>query len=180
MPEFAKITPNLRDTISCWQQHYLKFSTLLERAASRHTWHLALQQAIFLTSKVPYFLFPKAPPSLSMKEGSLFCSYEIQRTGMLEIVFLVSWESSRRGGVHGLGSMTFGLAVQKFLNIEWFLHWKSNHIVAENFGGIGMLPLVLLERSCWVGFNGTYLVRFGFRMWVTFGPMAQATLVNMK
>jgi hypothetical protein len=31
-----------------------------------------------------------------------------------------SWslESSPRGGVHGLGSMTFGLAVQKFLNIE--------------------------------------------------------------
>jgi len=24
----------------------------------------------------------------------------------------------QQGGVHGLGSMTFGLAVQKFLNIE--------------------------------------------------------------
>ncbi len=37
---------------------------------------------------------------------------------MLQIVFLVSLESSR-GGVHGLGrSMTFGLAVKKFLNIE--------------------------------------------------------------
>jgi len=47
-----------------------------------------------------------------------FCNYEIHRTKMLQIVFLVSLESSRRGGVHGLGSMTFGLAVQKFLNIE--------------------------------------------------------------
>jgi len=94
--------------------------------------------AIFLTSKIPYFLFPKALPNLSMKEGSLFCSYEIQRTRMLQIVFLVSRESSRRGGVHGLGSMTFGLAVEKFLNIEWFLHWKLNYIVAEIFGGIGM------------------------------------------
>ncbi len=38
---------------------------------------------------------------------------------MLEItLFLVSLESSRRGGVHGLGSMAFGLEVQKFLNIE--------------------------------------------------------------
>jgi hypothetical protein len=61
---------------------------------------------------------------LSMKEGSLFCfvlfcSYEIHQTGMLQIVFLVSLESSGRGGgVHGLGTMTFGLAVQKFLNIE--------------------------------------------------------------
>jgi hypothetical protein len=58
---------------------------------------------------------------LSMKEGSLivlFCAYEIHRTGMLQIAFLLSLESSRRGGVHGLGSMRFGLAVQKFLNIE--------------------------------------------------------------
>jgi hypothetical protein len=37
---------------------------------------------------------------------------------MLEIVFVVSSESSPQGGVHGLGSMLFGLAVQKFLNIE--------------------------------------------------------------
>jgi len=74
--------------------------------------------AIFLTSKIPYFLFPKALPNLSMKEGSLFCSYEIQRTRMLQIVFLVSRESSRRGGVHGLGSMTFGHVLQKLLNIE--------------------------------------------------------------
>jgi hypothetical protein len=48
----------------------------------------------------------------------LFCSYEIHRTGMLRIMFLVSLESSQQGGVHGLGSMTLGLVVQKFLNIE--------------------------------------------------------------
>jgi hypothetical protein len=30
-------------------------------------------------------------------------------------------ESSALAGVHGLGSMTFGLAVEKFLNIERFL-----------------------------------------------------------
>jgi hypothetical protein len=33
-------------------------------------------------------------------------------------MFLVALESSQRGGVHELGSMTFGLAVQKLLNIE--------------------------------------------------------------
>jgi hypothetical protein len=27
------------------------------------------------------------------------------------------------------------------------------------------VPLVLLERSWWAGFNRIYLVRFGFRMW---------------
>ncbi len=40
--------------------------------------------------------------------------------------------------------MTFGLAVQKFLNIEWFLHWNLNYIVAEIFEGIGMCLL-----CCW-------------------------------
>jgi hypothetical protein len=33
-------------------------------------------------------------------------------------------ESSQREGVQWLGSMVFELAVQKFLNIEWFFHWK--------------------------------------------------------
>jgi hypothetical protein len=37
---------------------------------------------------------------------------------MLQIAFLVSLESSQGGGVHQLGSMPFGLVVQKFLNIE--------------------------------------------------------------
>jgi hypothetical protein len=32
----------------------------------------------------------------------LFCSYEIHQTGMLQIVFLVSLESSDSGEVHGL------------------------------------------------------------------------------
>jgi hypothetical protein len=55
-----------------------------------------------------------------MKEGSLFlfCSYGIHQTEMLQVMFLMSLESSRQGGVHGVGSMMFGLAVQKFLNIE--------------------------------------------------------------
>jgi hypothetical protein len=49
-----------------------------------------------------------------MKEGSLFvlfCTYEIHRTGMLQIAFLVSLESSGGGGVHWLGFMPFGHAM---------------------------------------------------------------------
>jgi hypothetical protein len=37
---------------------------------------------------------------------------------MLQIMFLVALESTRKGGVHELGSMTFEFVVQKFLNIE--------------------------------------------------------------
>jgi hypothetical protein len=35
---------------------------------------------------------------------------------MIQVVFLVSLESSGQGGVHGLGSMMFGLVVEKFLS----------------------------------------------------------------
>jgi hypothetical protein len=42
--------------------------------------------------------------------------------GMIQITFLVSLENSRGGGVHRLGFMAFGLAMQKFLNIELFFH----------------------------------------------------------
>jgi hypothetical protein len=37
---------------------------------------------------------------------------------MFQTTLLISLESSGRGGVHGLGSMAFGLVMQKFLNIE--------------------------------------------------------------
>ncbi len=43
------------------------------------------------------------------------------------------------------------------LKIELNCSWKSR----RNWN----VPLVLLERSWWAGFNGIYLVRFGFRMW---------------
>jgi hypothetical protein len=39
---------------------------------------------------------------------------------MLQIMFLVSLESSQQGGVHGLGSAR----VQKFLNTEWCFQWN--------------------------------------------------------
>ncbi len=58
-----------------------------------------------------------------MKEDSLFlfCFVVMRSTelGWFGSCSLCLWkESSPRGGVHGLGSMTFGLVVQKFLNIE--------------------------------------------------------------
>jgi hypothetical protein len=77
----------------------------------------------------------------------------------------VSWESSRRGGVHGLGSMTFGLAVQKVLEYWMISSLKIKLYRSWKFWRNWNVPLVMLERSCWVGFNGIYLVRFGFRMW---------------
>jgi hypothetical protein len=107
---------------------------------------------IYLSRKVVWFV--------------LYCSYEIHQTGMLQIMFLASLESSRPGEVHGLNSMTSELAVQKFLNIEWLLHWKIKLNCSWKFQrSCWNVPLVLLERPWWAGFNGIYLVRFGFRLW---------------
>jgi hypothetical protein len=48
----------------------------------------------------------------SIYEGRLFvCTYEIHQTGMLQVAFLVSLESSPGGGVYWLSFMAFGLAV---------------------------------------------------------------------
>jgi hypothetical protein len=104
-----------------------------------------------------------------MKEGSfvLFCSYEIHQTRMLQIMFLVSLESSQRGGVHGLCSMTFGIAVQKFLNTKCFLHWKLNQIVVENFGGIGMCKISWGRGNTWANGTGHTSCTLGFNLHLT-------------
>ncbi len=104
---------------------------------------------------------------LSMKEGSLFCFLVMRSTepGCFRSFSWCLWKALDEEGVHGLGSMTFGLAVQKFLNIEWFLHWKLNLNCSWKFWRNWNVPLVLLERSWWAGFTGIYLVSFGFRRW---------------
>ncbi len=98
---------------------------------------------------------------LSMKEGSLFCSYEIHQTGMLQVMFLVSLKR-RRGALAWFHEVwTCGAKVLEYwmitsLKIKLNRSWKFR----RNWN----VPLVLLERSWWAGFNGIYLVRFGFRM----------------
>jgi hypothetical protein len=102
-------------------------------------------------------------PSLSMKQGSLFC-FVVMRSRMLRIMFLLSLESSWSGRVHGLwfhDVRTCGAKVLEYWMIS-LLKIKLNH---ENFGGIGMCLFVSLERSWWAGFIGIYLVRSGFKMW---------------
>jgi len=106
-----------------------------------------------------------------LKEGSLFvcfvfvCIDEIHRTGMLQITFLVSWESSGGEGVHQLrfhGVWTCSAKVLEYWMI-FSLKIKLNH--SWKFRRNWNVPLVSLERSWWARFNGIYLVRFGFRMW---------------
>jgi hypothetical protein len=116
--------------------HFYYFFGFREEEAQEEAWRVfdllfgLLQQSMCGMSKdVGVVNLISTSCNLSMKEGSLFvcfvCTYEIRWTRMLQIVFLVSLESSW-WGVHGLGFMMFGLVVQKFLNIEWLFHWKLN------------------------------------------------------
>jgi hypothetical protein len=93
----------------------------------------------------------------------LFCSCEIHWTGMLQIVFLVSLESSLYDeGCMGLVPWRWDLQCKSLWILNDFLiklnrSWKFR----RNWN----VSLVLLERSWWAGFDEIYLVRFGFRMW---------------
>jgi hypothetical protein len=53
-----------------------------------------------------------------MKEGSLFVSYETYRTGMDASDCVLGFFGKLLMDGWRLGSMTFGLVIQKFLNIE--------------------------------------------------------------
>jgi len=83
---------------------------------------------------------------------------------MLRIMFLVSLESTWWGGVHVLGSMTFGLAVQKLFEYWMISSLKIKLNCSWKFQGNWNVPLMLLERTWWAGFNGICFVRFVFRM----------------
>jgi hypothetical protein len=102
---------------------------------------------------------PNTHPSIY--EGRLFvcfvCNNEIHQTGMFQIGFLISLESSWSGGFHGVWTCSakvleywiiFSLKMK--LNCSWKFQRNWN------------VPLVLLERSWWAGFNGIYLVRVGY------------------
>ncbi len=112
-------------------------------------WWQAIQ-AIYLQRKVVCFV--------------LFCSYKIHRIGVLQMMFLMSLESSQQGGCMGLVPWRLDLRCKS----SWILNDFSLKIKLNRswkFRRNWNVPLVLLKRSWWAGFNGIYLVRFGFRMW---------------
>jgi hypothetical protein len=73
----------------------------------------------FLQIKNPFYYH-------SICEGRCFV-YGSTEPGCFRSCSWCLWKAlDDQEGVHGLGSTTFGLSVQKFLNIEWFFHWKLN------------------------------------------------------
>jgi len=101
-----------------------------------------------------------------MKEGSLLCFVVMRSTepGCFRLCSWWLWKALNKEGCVGLVPWRLDLLCKSLeywmnsslkirLNCSWKFRRNSN------------VPLVLLERSCWAGFNGIYMVRFGFTMW---------------
>jgi hypothetical protein len=104
--------------------------------------------------------------NLAMKEGKLFW-FVVTRSTKLGCFRSCSWclwkALTRRGAwawfhdVWNCSAKVLEYWMISSLKINLNLGWK----LQRNWN----VPLVLLERSWWAGFNGINLVRFGFRMW---------------
>jgi hypothetical protein len=103
-----------------------------------------------------------------MKEGSLFCFVVMRSTKprCFRSSSWCLWKALDVEGCMGLvpwcwtcSAKVLGWWMISSLKIKLNQSWK----IWRNWNA----PLVLFKRSWWAGFNGIYLVRFGFRMWQT-------------
>ncbi len=101
--------------------------------------------------------------NLTMKEGSLFC-FAVMRSIKLGCFRSCSWKALNKEGCMGLVPWHLDLQCKSFWILNFFsLEIKLNH--SWTFWTNWNVPLMLLERCWWIGFNGICLVRFGFKMW---------------
>ncbi len=96
---------------------------------------------------------------LSMKEGSLFCFcfvvMRLTEPGCFRLCSWCLWKALDEEGCMALGStMVVGLAVQKFLEYWMISSLKIKLNCSWNFWRNWNVPLLLLERCWWAGFNG--------------------------
>jgi hypothetical protein len=110
-----------------FRTHVVLFKTVL--SVPRNSWQARYKEVLIFNWTNVLKLLVCSNVYLWSKLVCLFVLFVFIKStepGFFRSASLCLWESSQWEGVHGLGSVTFGLAVQKFLNIEWFLHWKSN------------------------------------------------------
>jgi hypothetical protein len=144
--------------------HY-NWAPLVELRASPPVLSMCEPVKIFLGSKFSYLLFFNCT-HLSMKEGSLFvlfCLYlwDPPNQDASDCVLGLFGKLSRRRGASAWFHSIWicGVEVLEYWMISC-LTIKLNRI--WKFWRNWNVP-ILLERSWWAGFNGIYLVRFGFR-----------------
>ncbi len=96
----------------------------------------------------------------------LFCFVVMRFTklGCFRLCPWCLWKALNKEGCMGLVPWSSDLPCK---SLEYWmtssLKIKLNR--SQKFMRNWNVPLVLLDRSWWAGFNGIYLVSFGFRMW---------------
>ncbi len=108
---------------------------------------------------------------LRIKEGSLFC-FLFMRSTQLGCLRLCSWclwkakicvPMTRKGALAWFHDVAVQKVLEYWMNSSLKIKLKLN--CSWKFRRNWNVPLDLLEKSWWAGFNGIYLVTFGFRMW---------------
>jgi hypothetical protein len=114
------------------------------------------------------------------KEIDLFYIYIWRKVVCYVLFYLYQWNPRNRDA-SDIVLHLFGKLLRRRGASTWFHGvWTCNEKVLEywmiyslkiklncswKFRRDWNVPLVLFERSWWVGSNGIYLVRFGFRLW---------------
>ncbi len=110
---------------------------------------------------------------VSMKEGCLFALFYfvlfvLVRSTESGCFRLCSWcplKALQKEWVHGLGFPDVLTCHAKVLEYGMSSSLKMELNCSWKFWRNWNVPLVLSKRSWWAGFNGIYLVKFGFKMW---------------
>jgi len=103
-----------------------------------------------------------------MKEGSLFILYlwDPLNHHAFDCILALFWKLwKKRGATWAYWFTNVWTCNAKVLEYWMISSLKIKLSPSWKFQRNWNVPLVLLERSWWAGFNGIYLVRFGFRMW---------------
>ncbi len=99
---------------------------------------------------------------ISMKEGSLFC-FVVMRSaepGCFRSCSSCLWKPLNKKGCMGLVPWHLDLQCKKVLQY-WMISSLGIRLNSSwKFRSNRNVPLMLLERSWWAGFNGIYLLRF--------------------
>ncbi len=93
----------------------------------------------------------------------MFCNYEIHQDALNRVLGVFGKLLMRMGAWAWFHDVwTCNAKVLKYWMI-YSLETKLNR--NWNFWRNWNVPLLFLETSWWIGYNGIYLVRFGFKMW---------------
>jgi hypothetical protein len=124
------------------------------------------QSLLHLPTLIPCITLIRSTIVLLSKRRKFVCFVVMRSTelGCFRSCCWCLWKALNEEGCMGLVPWCLDLRCKSswILN-DFFTKIKLNH--GWKFQRNWNVPLVLVEKSWWAGFNRIYLIRFGFRMW---------------